>query len=57
MNKRNVEDETNTENECRKSDDISTRFKRQYHFDNAQKYNKNVKIQKINDIQNNLRRK
>ena len=41
---KNAEDETNIENKYKKSDDISTRFKRQYYFNSAQKYNENVKI-------------
>ena len=44
MNKKNLKDETSTEDERKKDNNINMKFKRQHHADNAQEYNENTKI-------------
>ena len=45
-----AKDKTNIKNKRKRSNDISTRFRRQYHSNSAQEYNENIKIQRINNV-------
>ena len=57
MNQKKIKDETNAEDECSRNDCFNTQVKYRRHVDCTQKYRRNQKIQKIDDLQNNLRRK
>ena len=57
MNQRKTRNETSAEDECNKSDCFDTRIKHREHVDCTQKYRRSQKIQKIDNLQNNFRRK